>query len=85
MWSKKTDNAKLNANPPTLKSLPPTDEALELNIKRAYYQAMLWQNSVYGIPPDKDPCKVLSANVIAIIVHVVIRQLLFFFSKKSLF
>ena len=36
-WINKTDGAKLSAKPPTLKSLPHTDEALELNTKRAHF------------------------------------------------
>ena len=33
---KKTDGANKSSKPPTLKSLPPTNEALEMNIKRAH-------------------------------------------------
>ena len=40
----------MSAQPPTLKSFPPTDEALELNIKRAHYQAMMWKKSISGQP-----------------------------------
>ena len=56
IWISKTDGAKKTAKPPTLKSLPPTDEALELNIKRAHFMACLWKASVTGIPPMLDPC-----------------------------
>ena len=55
IWIGKTDGAKKSANPPTLKSLPPTDEALELNIKRAHFQAIMWKNCVTGILPALDP------------------------------
>ena len=58
IWCKKTDGAKLTAKPPALKSLPPTQAALDLNIKRAHYQAILWNNSVTGFPPSLDPCEV---------------------------
>ena len=35
---KKTGSVKLTATPPTLRSLPPTHEPLELSIKRAHLQ-----------------------------------------------
>ena len=38
IWKKRTDSAKLTAKPVQLKSLPPTDPVLELNIKRARFQ-----------------------------------------------
>ena len=40
-----------------LRNLPPTDEALELNIKRAHFVAIMWKNCVTGFPPDLDPCQ----------------------------
>ena len=58
LWTKKTDRAKRSAKPPDLKSLPPTNEALELNILRAHFQAMMWNNCVSGCPPNEDPCLV---------------------------
>lgn len=58
LWTRKTDGAKLSAKPPTLRSLPPTDEALQLNIKRAHFQAMMWNNCTSGKPPRMDPCNV---------------------------
>ena len=58
LWSKKTDGAKVTAKPPALKSLPPTNEALDVNIKRAHFQAIMWHNSVTGTPPPLDPCEV---------------------------
>ena len=58
LWTKKTDSAKLSAKPPDLKSLPPTNEALELNILRAHFQAMIWNNCVSGCSPNEDPCLV---------------------------
>ena len=59
LWTKKTDSAKLSAKPPDLKSLPPTNEALELNILRAHFQAMMWNNCVNGCPPNEDPFLVI--------------------------
>ena len=41
IWMMKTDGARKGLNPPALKSLPPTNEALELNISRAHYTAIL--------------------------------------------
>ena len=59
LWMRKTDAAKLTAKPPVLCSLPPTDPALELNIKRAHYQEMMWHKCVDGQLPNKDPCEVI--------------------------
>ena len=56
MWIAKTDGAKKSAKPPALKSLPPTDEALEVNIKRAHYVAIQWKSCISGNLPDLDPC-----------------------------
>ena len=44
----RTDGAHKGSNPPALKSLPPTNEALEMNIRRAHYTAILWNESVSG-------------------------------------
>ena len=41
IWINKTDGAKKTAKPPALQSLPPTDEALEINIKRVHYVAIM--------------------------------------------
>ena len=54
---KKTDSAKLTAEPTTLKHLPPTDEALDLNIFRGYIQGAHWHYSVTGEAPKLDKCK----------------------------
>ena len=59
LWTRKTDCAKLTAKPPQLRSLPPTDPALELNIKRTHYKTMMWHKCVDGRLPSKDPCEVL--------------------------
>ena len=39
---------------PSLKSIPRTDEALNLNILRERYQSIQWHNSLYQdfVPPD---------------------------------
>ena len=55
LWEKKTNTAKLTTKP-KLCTLPPTDEALELNIKRAHFQAMIWYSALESDPPDIDPC-----------------------------
>ena len=58
LWKKRTDGAKLNSKPPELAGLPPTSEALKLNIMRGHYQAMLWKASLERLMPDIDPCQV---------------------------
>ena len=50
---KKTDSQKLTAISPSLKSLQSLMKLLELDIKRAYYPAMLWENCVSGCPLTK--------------------------------
>ena len=55
IWINKTDGAKKTAKPPALQSLPPTDEALEINIKRVHYVAIMWKNCITGTPPELDP------------------------------
>ena len=55
IWINKTDGAKKTAKPPALQSLPPADEALEINIKRVHYMVILWKNSITGTPPELDP------------------------------
>ena len=57
IWIMRTDGAHKGSNPPALKSLPPTNEALEMNIKRAHYTAILWNESVSGCMPNMDPCQ----------------------------
>ena len=48
IWERKAATKKITSKGIDLKSLPPTDECLELNIQRARFQLML------------DPCKVFS-------------------------
>lgn len=57
LWMKETDGAKLTVKPPQLRSLPPTNQALELDIKRVHYQAMMWHRFV-GHPSSEDLCEV---------------------------
>ena len=57
LWMMKTDGAHKGSSPPALKSLPPTNEALEMNIMRAHYTAILWNESVSGCMPNIDPCQ----------------------------
>ena len=40
---------------PKIKSLPPTDPALDEHIKRAHLQTMLWKASDQPVPPDANP------------------------------
>ena len=53
LWEKKTNVAKLSSKP-KLCTLPQTDEALELNIKRAHYQTM-FMVLLQSDPPCIDP------------------------------
>lgn len=59
IWRRKTGGVKITSTPPSLCSLPPTDEALELNIKRARYQRLVWGSCLKGHPPSLDPCQVI--------------------------
>ena len=54
---KKTDSAKLTVKPTALKSLPPNDEVLGLNILRGFIQGAHWHYSVTGEPPKLDKYK----------------------------
>ena len=40
---------------PKLKSLPPTSEAFEQNVKRAHYQVCVWNAALQKDPPDLPP------------------------------
>ena len=57
VWKGKTSRGKLKSSL-TLKSLPPSDDALELNIKRAHFQTAIWKSSLCPDPPQLDPLKV---------------------------
>ena len=41
---------------PSLKALPPTDEALNLNILQARFEAILWHSALNSKPPTLDLC-----------------------------
>ena len=56
IWKRKPVSAKKWARPPALKSLPPTDEALKENIKRAHLTVALWKNCEPGSLPPMSPC-----------------------------
>ena len=53
----KTDGAKKYANSPALRSLLPTDEALEMNIQLSFYVAIMWGNCVIDNPLQLNPCE----------------------------
>ena len=55
IWINKTNGVKKTAKPPALQSLPPTDEALEINIKRAHYVTILWKTCITGTPHELEP------------------------------
>ena len=55
IWVNKTDGAKLSAKRPTLKRLPPTDEAYKINFKGAHCAAIMRKNYLSGHPPEIDP------------------------------
>ena len=57
IWKNKTDGAKKSAKPPALRSLPPTYEALEMNIKQSHYATIMWENCVTSNPPQLNPCE----------------------------
>ena len=52
----KTQKSKVTGKTPALKSLPPNDEALELNIKRSHYAVVMLRHCVSGQPPQIDSC-----------------------------
>ena len=53
----KTDGAKKSAKLPALRSLPPTEKALERNIERSHDVAIMWENYVTGNPSQLNPCE----------------------------
>ena len=57
LWKKKTDPVKKSLHP-KLCLLPPMAAALDLNTKRAYYQAMIWKSCLQNGPPPLDQCNV---------------------------
>ena len=83
-WKKKTDGAKITATPVSLGSLTPTDEALELNIMRSHYQAMMWNNCIDGQPQKVDPCEVslICTGNASYNVRIEVQPLFCFFRTK---
>ena len=53
----KTDGAKKSAKPPALRSLLPTDKALQMNIKLSQYVAIMLENCAISNPPQLNPCE----------------------------
>ena len=51
IWKNKTDDSQKSAIPSALRSLPPTDETLEMNIKRSHNVAFTWENYLTGNAP----------------------------------
>ena len=43
--------------PPALRSLLPTNEALQMSIKLLHQVAIMWGNCVIGNPPQLNPCE----------------------------
>ncbi|KAG0718576.1 hypothetical protein GWK47_052177 [Chionoecetes opilio] len=54
VWIGKTSKRKVTSIP-KLKSLPPTSEAFEQNVKRAHYQVWIWKAALSKKPPDLLP------------------------------
>ena len=67
LWKRKEDSVKKSSNP-KLCSFPPTAAALDLNIKRAYYQTMIWKSCLHGtylslyIQNSSEPTSLLSIH-----------------------
>ena len=54
IWERRTSFAKLTGQPVELRSLPPTDPVLELNIHRARHTRLIWGASLQPDPPLSD-------------------------------
>ena len=57
IWKKHLGRKNLT-KPVALKSLPPSNSSLELNILRAHFQASIWKSALQPQPPDLCPLKV---------------------------
>ena len=57
IWEKRTGSAKLTSKPVALKSLPPTNPVLKLNIHRARHTRLIWGASLQPDPPTSDSLK----------------------------
>ena len=53
VWSRKMAKPKLS-KAPELKSLPPTTEAFEQNVRRAHIQTAIWKSANESDPPQLD-------------------------------
>jgi len=42
---------------PELKTLPPTTEAFEENVRRAHFQTVIWKSALHSSPPSLDATK----------------------------
>ena len=54
VWSRKMAKPKLT-KAPELKSLPPTTEAFEQNVRRTHIQTAIWKSASESNPPQLDP------------------------------
>ena len=54
VWSTKIGRKSLTTAP-ELKSLPPTTEAFEMNVRRAHIQTAIWKSAGEADPPALDP------------------------------
>ena len=61
IWSTKIGRKSLTTAP-ELKSLPPTTEAFEINVRRAHIQTAIWKSVGEAGPPALDP-HFLAGNV----------------------
>ena len=52
VWASKTGRSMVSI--PKLESLPPTNEAFEMNVRRAHLQAWIWKNPTVDIPQIED-------------------------------
>ena len=57
LWKKKADSVKKSSNPKSC-SIPPTAAAMDLEIKHAYYQTMIWKSRLQSGPSPMDHSKV---------------------------
>ena len=56
VWSRKMGKAKVTSAP-ELKTLPPTTEAFEENVRRAHFQTVIWKSALHSSPPSLDATK----------------------------
>ena len=56
VWTRKMAKQK-GTSVPHLKSLPPTDESFQQNVKRAHFKCCIWKHASLPNPPSMDPSK----------------------------